>query len=151
MKDFLRSELIKSLFFPALCGLWAVVRFVNDLSWGADFSAIFFFQPMSYAAAAIFGCAIPIILTLKRNVHTEDYFKKRLIILVVMCAGLSFLNMIMDPFLYTLYYLIFGVGSVIFQVFKVQCEDTPAGERAVLILSDPVIYWTIRTLLFSLL
>ncbi len=151
MKDFLRSELIKSLFFPVLCGLWAVVRLVNDLSWGADFSASFFFGPIGYIAAAVFGCAIPIILTLMRNVHTEDYFKKRLIILIVTYVGLSFLNLIMDQFLYTLYYLFFGVGSVLFQVFKVQGEDTPTDERAVLILSDPVIYWTIRTLLFSLL
>ena len=143
MKDFLRIELIKSLFFPGLCALWVTVRFIDELLWGADFTAGNYFRPISYISALVFGCGVPVLLTLTRNIHTERYFKKRLIIFIVMYVGLSFLNLISDQTLYTFYYLFFGVGSVVYQVFKVQGEDTPAAERAVLMLSDPVIYWTI--------
>lgn len=143
MKDFLRIELIKSLIFPGLCALWVIVRFVSELFGGVNFLAGNYFRPISYTCALVFGCGVPVLLTLTRNVHTERYLKKRLIILVVMYVGLSFLNLISEPVLFAFYYLFFGVGSVVFQVFKVQEEDTPAAERAVLMLSDPVIYWTI--------
>ena len=143
MKDFLRIELIKSLIFPGLCALWVIVRFVDELSWGADFTVGFYFRPISYISALLFGCGVPVLLTLTRNVHTERYLIKRLIILAVMYVALSFLNLIKVPLLLAIYYLFFAVVSVIFQVFKVQEEDTPAAERAVLMLSDPVIYWTL--------
>lgn len=143
MKDFLRVELIKSLFFPGLCALWVIVRFFSELSGGVNFLAGNFCRPISYGSALIFGCGLPALLTLSRNVHTERYLKKRLIIFVVAYVGLSFLNLISEPVLYLFYYLFFGVFFVVLQVFKVQEEDTPAAERAVLMLSDPVIYWTI--------
>lgn len=142
MKDFLRVELIKSLIFPGLCALWVIVRFFSELTGGVNFLAGNFCRPISYGSALIFGCGVPVLLTLSRNVHTERYLKKRLIILVVAYVGLSFLNLISEPLLYTFYYLFFGVFFVVLQVFKVQEEDTPAAERAVLMLSDPVIYWT---------
>lgn len=142
MKDFLRIELIKSLFFPGLCALWVIVRFFSELSGGVNFPAGNFCRPISYGSALIFGCGVPVLLTLSRNVHTERYLKKRLIILVVAYVALSLLNLISEPVLYAFYYLFFGVFFVVLQVFKVQEEDTPAAERAVLMLSDPVIYWT---------
>ncbi len=142
MKDFLRVELIKSLFFPGLCALWVIVRFFSELSGGVNFLAENFCRPISYGSALIFGCGLPVLLTLSRNIHTERYLKKRLIFFGVAYVGLSFLNLISEPVLYAFYYLFFGVFFVVFQVFKVQEEDTPAAERAVLMLSDPVIYWT---------
>lgn len=142
MKDFLRVELIKSLFFPGLCALWVIVRFFSELSGGVNFLAENFCRPISYGSALIFGCGLSVLLTLSRNVHTERYLKKRLIFFVVAYVGLSFLNLISEPVLYAFYYLFFGVFFVVLQVFKVQEEDTPAAERAVLMLSDPVIYWT---------
>lgn len=143
MKDFLRIELIKSLIFPGLCALWVIVRFFAELDGGVNFLAGCFCRPISYTAALVFGCGVPVLLTLSRNVHTERYLKKRLIILVVTYVALSFLNLIGVPLLYAFYYLFFAVFSVVFQVFKVQEEDTPPAERAVLMLSDPVIYWTL--------
>lgn len=143
MKDFLRIELIKSLIFPGLCALWAIVRFLNALSWGADFSSAgVIFYSINYILALIFGCGIPVLLTLTRNIHTEQYLKKRLIILVVMYVGLSFLNMIGQHVLHTIYYLFFGIGSVVYQAVKVH-KAASNDERVVIILSDPVIYWSI--------
>lgn len=143
MKDFLRIELIKSLIFPGLCALWVIVRSIAEIDGGVNLLAENFCRPISYTAALLFGCGLPVLLTLTRNVHTERYLKKRLIILVVTYVALSFLNLINVQFLFAIYYLFFAVFSVVFQVFKVQEEDTPAAERAVLMLSDPVIYWTI--------
>lgn len=109
MKDFLRAELIKSLIFPGLCALWVIVRFFAELSGGVNFFAENFCRPISYGSALIFGCGLPVLLTLSRNVHTERYLKKRLIIFVVAYVGLSFLNLISEPVLYVFYYLFFGV------------------------------------------
>lgn len=143
MKDFLRIELIKSLIFPGLCALWVIVRTIDEIDGGVNLLAESFCRPISYTAALVFGCGLPVLLTLTRNIHTERYLKKRLIIFLVTYVALSFLNLISDVFLYMFYYLFFAVFSVVFQVFKVQEEDTPPAERAVLMLSDPVIYWTI--------
>ncbi len=150
MKDFLRIELIKSLIFPGLCALWVIVRLADEISGGVEFTGRGLLRLIAYVPAVLAGCVLPTILTLTRNIHTERYLKKRLIILIVMYVGLSFLNLIGVVVLYVFYYLFFGVGSVIFQVFKVQEEDTPADERAVLMLSDPVVYWTLFTVAIHL-
>ena len=46
------------------------------------------------------------------------------------------------------FYMLLGVGAVVYQVLKVQDADTSDGERAVIMLSDPIAYWTIYNFVF---
>jgi len=120
MRDFLRIELIKSLIFPGLCALWVIVRLVDEISGGVEFKGLGLLRLIAYVPAVLAGCVLPTILTLTRNIHTERYLRKRLIILIVTYVALSFLNLIGVAVFYVFWYLFFGVGSVIFQVFRVQ-------------------------------
>ncbi len=143
MKDFSLKELAGSLAVPILTFLWGLLN-VRYMSWGADFWGENL-SGIAYPLAMISGGALPIFLTLKYKIHTEDYLKKRLIFIIPVfiifnVVAVSFLALMWKFFLF----ILLGVGSIIFEIFKVQEEYTTNKERAVLMLSDPVIYWTLE-------
>ena len=49
----------------------------------------------------------------------------------------------MSAFLVEIYMIILCAGAIVYQVLKVQAEETSGGERAILMLSDPGLYWLI--------
>lgn len=135
-------ELASSLAVPIMTFLWGLL-YIDRLSWGVEF-----FSDVAYPLAIVLGGALPIFLTLKYKIHTEDYLKKRLIFIIVIfiifsLIGSGFLKIMWRFFIY----ILVGVGTIIFEVFKVQEEYTTSGERAVLILSDPIVYWTVDNLI----
>lgn len=147
MNDFSKKELAGSLAIPILTLLYGLIFTVNCLSWSADFwvKCIYGF---AYPLAIILGGALPIFLTLKYKIHTEDYLKKRLIFIIPVfiiytLLGSSFLAIMWKFFLY----ILLGIGSIIFEIFMIQDESTTGGERTVLMLSDPIIYWTLDNLI----
>lgn len=142
MYKFDKKKLIGSLCCPILTFLWGSIRLLSDLSWGADFTGKSSFRLTSFIAI-IFGGILPVILTLTREIHTERYLKKRLIVIVLVYLVNMINNNITVPVFAFVGYMIVGVGAMMFQILKVQDEDTSGGERAVLILSDPIVYWTI--------
>ncbi|MCH5204750.1 MAG: hypothetical protein J1F03_08365 [Oscillospiraceae bacterium] len=114
-----------------------------DSSWGAEFTGRGSFR-LSYFAAILIGGILPIILTLAGKIHTEQYLKKRLITIVTVYVLTGFVSMIVYPvIMYPLQMLVY-IGALIYQFMRVQDEDTSGGERAVIMLSDPIVYWTIN-------
>lgn len=121
-----------------------------DSSWGADFTGRGSFR-LSYFAAILIGGILPIILTLAGKIHTEQYLKKRLITIVTVYVLTGFVSMIVyTVIMYPLQMLVY-IGALIYQFMRVQDEDTSGGERAVIMLSDPIVYWTINHLIFCII
>ena len=138
--SFTRKELVFSLTCPVLTFLWGSVRFINDLSWGGTY----WVNKLSFFAAMIMGGLLPCALTLIFSIHTENYLKERLIVIAFIYVAFSFIGKIGIPLIMFIFYMLFGIGAIIFQVLKVQDESVSNIGRAVLILSDPIVYWTFR-------
>ena len=147
MYNFTRKELVGSLCCPALTILWCIIRVLTDLSWGAEFTGKGFFRLTPFIAFFV-GGFLPIILTLACKIHTEHYLKKRLILIVIVYVFNGFIGLIGVPVVMFALYMTVGIGAVIYQLLKVQDEDTSGGERAVIMLSDPIVYWTIYHFIF---
>lgn len=60
----------------------------------------------------------------------------------------GFIGMIGVPVITLSAYMLAGVTAIIYQVLKVQDEETVGKERTVLFLSDPVVYWTVYWFVF---
>ncbi len=150
MKGFTWAELAMSLCCPLWSFLWGIIRILTDLIGGAEFLGGGLLH-MSCVLAILAGGIIPAILTLKMKVHTEDYLKQRLITIAVVYVLNGCIGMIGTPIIMFTLYMLVGVAAVIFQILKVQDNFNTAGERAVLIMSDPIVYWTIYWFLFWVL
>jgi len=145
MKGFSKMELAGSLAIPILTFLWGSIYTIDRLRWGAEFFGESS-SNLAYPLAVIFGGILPIFLTLKYKIHTEDYLKKRIIQIIIIrvilgLIGASFALKIMPRFFI---YIVVCLGAIFYEVFKVQEEYTTGGERAVLMLSDPIIYWSLE-------
>ncbi len=147
MKGFSKMELAGSLAVPVLTFLWGLIYTINRLSIGAEFLGKGS-SHLAYPLAMLFGGALPIFLTLKYKIHTEDYLKKRIILIIIIRVIFSFIGYVGTIMPKFFLYIVFGVGAIIFEVFKIQEEYTTGRERAVLMLSDPIIYWTIENFIF---
>lgn len=143
MNDFSIKELAGSLAIPILTLLWGLIYTIDHLSLGVAFWE----NGTLRILAIIFGGALPIFLTLKYKIHTEEYLKTRLIFIITVFFiffGAGFLKLMWRFFIY----ILVGIGSIIFEIFKVQDESTTGKERAVVMLSDPIIYWTLENLIW---
>lgn len=145
MNAFTKRELIGSLFCPIYTFLWGTGRFLVDISWGITGKNSF---RLATLTAIFIGGVLPVFLTLTLKIHTEQYLKKRLITIVVIYIANGFIGLIGYPIVMLPMYMIFGVGAIIFQILKVQEKDTLGKERVVLMVSDPIIYWTMYWLLY---
>lgn len=130
-----------SLLMPSIVLLWYGSISISKLIVQDDkplFSSFHIFCII----VSLIGGVLPIILTLSLRIHTERYMTKRLI---CFAAFYMFRNLMMgNPMVIFVFELLIGVLIIIFEVFKIQDEQTTGGERAVVLLSDPVIYWLIE-------
>ncbi len=90
----------------------------------------------------VLGGLLPIILTLALKIDTSSYFKRRLIptVLIVFCDDLLY-----NRASTTMFFICVSAEflcNVLYRILKIEDELTSARERAVLILSDPVFYFT---------
>ncbi len=143
MRDFSKKELAGSLAVPILTFWWGLTYTINRLSIGAEFLGKGS-SHLAYPLAMILGGALPVFLTLKYKIHTENYLKKRILLIIFIYVIFSLIGMIGKVMPMFIYYMLFGIGAIIFEIFRIQDESTTGSERAVLMLSDPIIYWTIE-------
>lgn len=147
MNGFTKKELIMSLVCPFLSFLWGVARFLEAIiavnakpkdfvGWGA-------FR-LSFVAAILIGGLLPAALTLLLKIHTEEYLKKRLAVIAIIIAIIAvFTHFVMDAARIEIVVSVAGIAAVIYQILKVQEDYSSPGERAVIMLSDPIVYLTI--------
>ncbi|MDE7229343.1 MAG: hypothetical protein K2N56_02580 [Oscillospiraceae bacterium] len=143
MSDFTKKQLAGSLCCPVLCFLWGLIRSLYDLSWGAEFSGKGIFR-MSYLAAVLVGGIISAVLTLGFKIHTEYYLDKRLIVIAVVIVfhGIVSRFMFSNTVILLVMYMAVSAAALVVEFVKIHDVNTDRGERTVLILSDPIIYWT---------
>lgn len=135
MEDFSKRDLICCLVFPGIC-------FVSGL-FG---TIVYYFTQPKYLAGVlpmlILGGIIPILLMIKLKINVGSYFKPRAIITAVCYAAFVGMEIGSIKPIHTQLVILIGIADMLYQILHVQDELTTARERAVLILSDPVIYWT---------
>lgn len=145
MNSFSKSQLLMSLVCPFLCLLWGFARIIIYLVDGErliDFFVSHYFPNAICFAAVLVGGILSSVLTLTRKIHTEDYLLNRLkVIGVVIIVHQVLMLFTIDASIVHVLLSLAGSAAVIYQILKVQSEDTLRGERAVMIMSDPVLYW----------
>ncbi|MDE6732446.1 MAG: hypothetical protein K2J77_06175 [Oscillospiraceae bacterium] len=151
MKGFTKSEFALSIACSSLTLLWVVVRFVLDIIWETN-NGNFISVRLVYLIAALVGGVLPIILTIALRVHTERYFVKRAVVTVVAVVIIySVASAIMVYEIFLVYQIGVCVAGIMYDVLKNQDEATIGRERAVLFLSNPLIYWIIKEVWYSLI
>ena len=136
-----RTALLQSLFFPVIIIIWGIARTVTDFLYAGGISAFTRLDALwRYVCFEAVICgAIAIIITLGAKVDTERYFFKRLIGI----GGMIVIYSIAMRFAVTaLPAVLIGISGVIYQILRVQDDDSSKAERAVLMLSDPAIHLT---------
>lgn len=145
MNGYTKSEFALSIACCSLTLLWAIARFVLDIIWDAD-NGNYISVRLVYLIAALVGGVLPIILTIALRIHTERYFVKRVAATVV--AVVIIYSVASQLMRFYVMYLVYQIGiclaGILFDLFKNQDEATIGRERAVLFLSNPLIYWIIK-------
>lgn len=147
MKGFSKKELLMSLVCPFLCLLWGSARIILYIADGEQLKDFFigkYFPNSICFVAVLIGGVLCAALTLALKIHTEGYLLKRLAVIgvwIIVQQVLLLFNI--DAGIVALLLSLAGFAAVIYQILKVQNEDTLRGERAVLMMSDPVLYLAI--------
>ena len=148
MKNFSQNGLAGSLCCPVISFLWGSIRALDALAHGLDFTDKGLFR-MSFLGAVLIGGILSAVLTLAFDIHTEYYLDKRLILI----AAVFFFRVIIGRFMvgsnvfYTVLYLLVGVVAYAVLFAKIRDMNTDFGEMTVLILSDPILYWTVGSVM----
>lgn len=137
-----KKALALSLIFPAAVFLWGAARLITDLLFAGGIDAFKGIGAFRFAYfPAMPGGILAALLTVILKIDTKRYFVKRLIVVAIVCVIYQvFLSISTAPMIMV---TLAGIGGVIYQVVRVQDDDTTGGERAVLMLSDPLIYWSV--------
>ena len=136
-----RTALFQSLFFSVIIIIWGIALTVNDFLYAGGISAFTRLDALwrYICFEAVICGAIAIIITLGAKVDTARYFFKRLIGI----GGMIVIYSIAMRFAVTaLPAVLIGISGVIYQILRVQDDDSSKAERAVLMLSDPAIHLT---------
>lgn len=143
MRNFSKKGLAGSLCCPIISFLWGAVRALDALVHGLEFTDKGLFR-MSFLAAVLVGGILSVILTLAFDIHTEYYLDKRLILIAAVFVFRVIIGrfMVGSNLFYTVLYLLVGVVAYAVLFTKIRDVNTDFGEMTVLILSDPILYWT---------
>ncbi len=151
MKNFTASQLIKSLIMPIGTFLFGAFGLGGEIISGSVyFTGYAAVRSLYYPLAVIvFGGILPIVMTIFRNIHTEQYFFKRLFMYGV-CFMLSIIGGQMSfGILSTLLFIVILGVDVVYELVRVMDEDTAKGERVVMLLSDFFIWFCIDYFLMA--
>lgn len=137
-----RTALLQSLFFPVIIIIWGIARTVTDFLYAGGISAFTRLDALwRYVCfGAIICSVIAIIITLCGKVDTSRYFLKRLI---GICAMIAIYGVTMSFSTSMLPAVFIGIAGIVYQILRVQDDDSGKAERAVLMLSDPAIHLTV--------
>ncbi len=138
-EDFTPLECIKALIIPVFTALCGAFDLITGLILGkVVVSGIGIVSTLIFPLLMILvGGVLPIILTLRLNIHTEDYFLGRVIVIVF---GFPLVNVWYDRAGYVIY-AVWGVVNLLFEVFnKSKYQQLTGEERAVMIMSNTMIW-----------
>ncbi len=144
MTNFNKKELAGSLCCPILTFLWGCVGFLYAVGNGLDFAGKGLFR-LSFIGAMAVGGILCAVLTLRFDIHTEYYLDKRLVLIAAVFAFHVIISrfMVSSNIFYLVLYILVGVIACVIQLTKIRDVNTDRGELTILVLSDPILYWTI--------
>lgn len=140
MPYFTKKELVMSLCCPVITALWGLYHVLTDL-------------PLVGLAAVLIGGVLPIVLTLRFKIRTDSYLLIRLIVIAVVFG----LNKLFENFVFlgstnvTFFaeHMLVTVAAVLLQILMFKRMDgITKGERAVLILSDSILWWAVYYIVY---
>lgn len=150
MNDFTKKELLMSLACPMLTFIYGAAQIIiytttDDRYFKDFFSDWLCVIDLSYFAAVLIGGLLPAAMTCFGKIHTEHFLKKRLAVI----AAIAFIVTVvgsLDPLalIAELVFVICGVAAIVYQIRNIHCEAFSNAEHAVLTLSDPIVYFTIK-------
>lgn len=148
MNKFSGKGLAASLCCPAISFLWGMMGSLNALSWGGEFVGKGIFR-VSFICAMLTGGILPALLTLRLDIHTEYYLQNRLIIMAVTFVfhAIASRFTLESTMILLALYMTVSAAAFVAEFIKVRDENTTPGEGVILILSDPIVYWTLYWLL----
>ncbi len=143
MKNFSGKQLAGSLFCPALLFLWGLIRLIDTLASGTGFSGSQLFR-ITFFGAVLIGGVLCTVLTLAFDIHTEYYLEKRLVLIFGVVAYRAVISrfMVSNVMVWLVLYLLVGIAAYIIIFAVIRDVNTDFGELSVLVLSDPILYWT---------
>lgn len=144
MSCFSKKELAGSLCCPILSFLWGFIRFLNAVGYDPEFMGADLFC-MSFFGAMLIGGIFCVVLTLAFGIHTEYYLSKRLILIAAVFVFHTIIGRfsVNSYIFYFVLYLLVGIAAYIILFAKIRDENTDLVEITVLVLSDPILYWTL--------
>lgn len=154
MPYFTKKELIMSLFFPVIISLWGAFDFVFGLPWDRDPAELGFrnfLYPLVGLVMLLAGGVLPAVLTWRQKIRTDGFLFLRLIVIAVVYA----LNRLVERYAFPgetsltffLLPLIINVTAVVLQIMMFnKLDNVTKSELTVIILSDPILWWTVRYL-----
>lgn len=148
MSDFTKKELWMSLVCPIITFIYGAFQIISDLAGEVHFEEFYkghgCFR-LSYFAAILVGGLLPAALTCFGKIHTEQYLKKRLAVIGVTALAATVVNSLLFNAVIAMALLIlFGTAAIVYQMRNVYDDAFSNAERAVLLLSDPIVYFTIK-------
>lgn len=138
-EDFAPLDCLKALMIPIFTALYGVYDLIIRIIKGKIVvSGIEIVSTLIFPLLMILvGGILPIILTLRFKIHTEDYFIGRAAVIVV---GFPLINAVVVR-IGCVIYAIWGVVNLLFEVFnKSKYQQLTGGERAVMIMSNTMIW-----------
>lgn len=150
MSDFTKKELLMSLACPFLTFIYGAAQIMIYMTTDDGYFKDFFSNwlcviDLSYFAAVLIGGLLPAAMTCFGKIHTEHFLKQRLVVIAAVAliatviASFAPLALIAD-----LVGVICGVAAIVYQIRNIHSEAFSNAEHAVLTLSDPIIYFTIK-------
>lgn len=148
MTNFTKKQLAKSLCCPIMTFLWGFVGCIDALIYSLEFTSNGIFRWCFIAAIAV-GGVLCTYLTLKIDIHTEYYLDKRLMLIAVVFVFHVIISrfMISNEIFYIVLYMLVGIIAYIVQFTQIRDENTDLGELTIIVLSDPILYWTMYWIL----
>lgn len=158
MPYFTKKELIMSLFCPVIVFLWGFYNFVFGLPWGrnpAELGFRNFLDPFFGLVMLLVGGVLPAVLTWRQKIRTDGFLFLRLIVIAVVYA----LNRLVERYAFPgetsltffLLPLIINITAVVFQIMMFnKMDDITKRELVVIILSDPILWYTLNYLVIRI-
>lgn len=138
-EDFTPLDRLKALMIPVFTALYGAYDIIMRIIKGRMVvSGIEIVSALIFPLLMILvGGVLPIILTLRFKIHTEDYFIGRAAVIVF---GFPLIYAVSARIGYVIY-AIWGVVNLLFEVFnKSKYQQLTGGERAVMIMSNTMIW-----------
>lgn len=136
-----KKNLVLSLIFPAIIFCAGMYYFLKQL----PRSLLMRDDPIIHElvfAVIVLGGVLPAVLTIKLNIDTSEYLEVRLKSTALIYIADTFISQRGVNIVVAIFVSVLCAAELFYQLLEIQDDWTTGGERAVLMLSDPIFYYS---------